>query len=83
MNLGTNDPYCDGTSLAKSVTDETTTHTYIQKVIFTEGQLNDVTLGLGWGAGAYACRLPWMKHSPYVARNEGCYQFPRICPAKE
>jgi hypothetical protein len=56
---------------AKSVIDEIITHPYVEEVIFIEGGLKDVTLGLEWGPGAYAYRLPGMKHGPYVAGSKG------------
>ena len=66
---------------AKSVTDEIITHPYIEEVCFLEGGLKDVTLGQGWGQGAYAYRLPGMKHGPYVASPQGCLQFVKLVPA--
>jgi anti-sigma factor ChrR (cupin superfamily) len=65
---------------ATSVTDEIITHTYIEEVCFIQGGLEDVTLGQGWGPGAYAYRLPGMKHGPYKASPEGCLQFVKLVP---
>ncbi|KAH8820237.1 hypothetical protein F5884DRAFT_40667 [Xylogone sp. PMI_703] len=67
---------------AKSVTDEIITHTYIEEVVFIEGGLRDVTLGKGWGPGAYAYRYPGMKHGPYVASDKGCFQFVKCSPER-
>lgn len=67
---------------AVSVTDEIITHTYIEEVCFIEGGLGDVTLGQEWGQGAYAYRLPGMKHGPYKASAQGCLQFVKLSPAK-
>lgn len=64
-----------------SVTDEIITHTYIEEVCFIEGGLFDVTLGEGWGPGAYAYRLPGMKHGPYKASPQGCLQFVKLVPS--
>jgi len=66
---------------ATSVTDEIITHTYIEEVCFIEGGLEDVTLGQGWGQGAYAYRFPGMKHGPYKASPQGCLQFVKLVPA--
>lgn len=65
---------------AKSVTDDVITHTYIEEVVFIEGGLKDVTLGKEWGPGAYAYRYPGMKHGPYIASSQGCYQFCKFIP---
>ena len=66
---------------AVSVTDEIITHTYIEEVCFLEGGLEDVTLGQAWSQGAYAYRLPGMKHGPYKASTAGCLQFVKLVPA--
>lgn len=68
---------------AKSPTDDIITHTYIEEVIFMDGSLKDVTIGLEWGKGAYAYRFPGMKHGPYVAGEKGCYQFVKCVPMAE
>ena len=68
---------------AQSVTDEVITHTYIEEVVFLEGGLRDVSLGQEWGRGAYAYRLPGMRHGPYIASERGCYQFVKIVPASK
>jgi hypothetical protein len=65
---------------AKSVVMEVITHTYIEEVCFLEGGLIDVTLGEGWGQGAYAYRLPGMKHGPYQASPQGCLSFVKSVP---
>lgn len=65
---------------ATSVTDEIITHTYIEEVCFIQGGLGDVTLGQSWGPGAYAYRLPGMKHGPYKASPQGCLQFVKLVP---
>lgn len=67
---------------AKSITDEIITHTYIEEVCFLEGGLKDVTLDQEWGKGAYAYRLPGMKHGPYEASAIGVLQFVKCSPAK-
>lgn len=67
----------------KSITDEIITHTYIEEVTYIKGGLKDMTLGLEWGPGAYAYRFPGMKHGPYFASSEGCYQFVKIVPGGE
>jgi hypothetical protein len=67
---------------ATSVTDEIITHPYIEEVVFLEGGLKDVSLGHEWGQGAYAYRLPGMKHGPYVASTSGCYEFVKITPVQ-
>lgn len=64
-----------------SITDEIITHTYIEEVCFIEGGLEDVTLGQGWSQGAYAYRLPGMRHGPYKASPQGCLQFVKLVPA--
>ncbi|KAJ3881440.1 hypothetical protein F5051DRAFT_397272 [Lentinula edodes] len=51
------------------------THDYIEEVIFLEGGLKDLTLQQEWGPGAYAYRLPGMKHGPYRAGENGCLEF--------
>ncbi|KAJ3890187.1 hypothetical protein GG344DRAFT_50124 [Lentinula edodes] len=51
------------------------THDYIEEVIFIEGGLKDLTLQREWGPGAYAYRLPGMKHGPYRAGENGCLEF--------
>ncbi|CAK7213018.1 hypothetical protein SBRCBS47491_001660 [Sporothrix bragantina] len=56
------------------------THTYIEEVCYLQGGLTDVTLGQGWGPGAYAYRLPGMKHGPYKSSPEGCLQFVKLVP---
>lgn len=68
---------------ATSATDEIITHTYIEEVCFIEGGLEDVTLGRGWSQGAYAYRLPGMKHGPYKASPQGCIMFVKLVPALE
>jgi hypothetical protein len=65
---------------SKSVTDKVITHPYVEEVVFLEGGLRDVTLGVEWGQGAYAYRLPGMRHGPYVAGDSGCYQFVKMVP---
>ena len=66
---------------ATSVTDEIITHLYIEEVCFIEGGLEDVNLGQGWSQGAYAYRLPGMRHGPYKASLQGCLQFVKLVPA--
>jgi anti-sigma factor ChrR (cupin superfamily) len=65
---------------ATSVTDDIITHTYIEEVCFIQGGLEDVTLGQSWSTGAYAYRLPGMKHGPYKASPQGCLQFVKLVP---
>ncbi|KAJ3985483.1 hypothetical protein F5890DRAFT_1409388 [Lentinula detonsa] len=57
--------------------DSVITHEYIEEVIFLEGGLRDLTLQQEWGPGAYAYRLPGMKHGPYEASEKGCLEFVR------
>ncbi|KAJ5217824.1 uncharacterized protein N7469_011449 [Penicillium citrinum] len=52
------------------------THTFIE-----EGRLEDLSLEQSWGVGAYAYRLPDMKHGPYKASEEGCLMFVKTAPA--
>ncbi|OKL55535.1 hypothetical protein UA08_09194 [Talaromyces atroroseus] len=68
---------------ATSVTDEVITHTYIEEVCFIEGGLEDVSLGQAWSIGAYAYRLPGMKHGPYKASPQGCLQFVKLVEASK
>ncbi|KAJ3742820.1 hypothetical protein DFH05DRAFT_1400956 [Lentinula detonsa] len=57
--------------------DSVITHEYIEEVVFLEGGLRDLTLQQEWGPGAYAYRLPGMKHGPYEASEKGCLEFVR------
>ncbi|KAH8692590.1 hypothetical protein BGW36DRAFT_463869 [Talaromyces proteolyticus] len=69
---------------ATSATDEVITHTYIEEVCFLEGGLEDISLGKAWGQGAYAFRLPGMRHGPYKADGErGCLMFVKLVPGEE
>jgi hypothetical protein len=49
-------------------------HPFWEEVYILEGALHDLTLGLTFPAGTYACRPPGMKHGPWVAL-EGCLTF--------
>lgn len=60
---------------ATSPTKEVITHEYVEEVVFIDGSMRDVTLGEEWGKGAYAYRFFGMRHGPYVAGKDGCYQF--------
>lgn len=66
---------------ARSATNEVITHTYIEEVCFLENELEDLSLGRAWGMGAYAYRLPGMRHGPYKAREEGCLMFVKMVEA--
>jgi len=57
------------------------THTFIEEVCFLQGRLEDLSLEQSWGVGAYAYRLPGMKHGPYKASEEGCLMFVKTAPA--
>lgn len=60
---------------AVSPTKDVITHEYVEEVVFIDGSMKGVTLDQEWGKGAYAYRFVGMKHGPYVAGTEGCYQF--------
>lgn len=52
-------------------------HTFIDEVFVIEGELTDVTLGVTFGPGMYACRPPGMPHGPYFSAA-GCLMFVMI-----
>jgi hypothetical protein len=49
-------------------------HPFWEEVFILEGSLHDLTLGLTFGKGSYACRPPGMRHGPWKA-PEGCITF--------
>lgn len=69
---------------AQSAVMEVITHDYVEEVVFLRGGLRDMTLDKEWGMGAYAYRLPGMRHGPYVANEEtGVLQFVKCIPVKK
>ncbi len=46
-------------------------HDYVEEVHLLAGELTDLTLGVTFGPGAYACRRPGMPHGPYLTAT-GC-----------
>jgi anti-sigma factor ChrR (cupin superfamily) len=53
------------------VTPDVITHDYAEEVYLLEGELHDLTLGLTFLAGDFACRPPGMPHGPYRTES-GC-----------
>jgi hypothetical protein len=43
-------------------------HAYWEEVFLLEGELTDLTLGMTFPAGHYACRPPGMPHGPWITR---------------
>lgn len=49
-------------------------HDFWEEVYILEGSITDLTLGVTFTAGMYACRPPGMKHGPW-ASPDGCLTF--------